>query len=185
MHKNLFFYLIKKFLVFISSMFILSVMVFYVSRLAPGDPLVSYYGERAEKMSPDERELAEERLGLKEPIYVQYCRWLRNAVHGDFGISYKYKRDVIEVIRGRIFNTLLLGGVGFILIFGLALLLGIFCAWFEEQWIDKVICKIGTITSSIPEFWLALVLILVCSVWLHILPSSGAYCAGKEDDKDI
>ena len=181
-HKNLFFYLIKKFLVFISSMFILSVMVFYVSRLAPGDPLVSYYGERAEKMSSDERELAEERLGLKEPIYVQYCRWLRNAVHGDFGISYKYKRDVIEVIRGRIFNTLLLGGVGFILIFGLALLLGIFCAWFEEQWIDKVICKIGTITSSIPEFWLALVLILVCSVWLHILPSSGAYCAGKEDD---
>ena len=60
MHKNLFFYLIKKFLVFISSMFILSVMVFYVSRLAPGDPLVSYYGERAEKMSPDERELAED-----------------------------------------------------------------------------------------------------------------------------
>ena len=54
------------------------------------------------------------------------------AVRGDFGISYKYKMDVLEVIKGRIGNTLLLGGVGFVLIFVLALLLGIWCAWNEE-----------------------------------------------------
>lgn len=182
MHKNPIIYIMKKVLTFIVSIFVLSVVVFYVSRLAPGDPLVSYYGERAEKMSPKEREWAEERLGLTDPLPVQYGRWLVNAAHGDFGISYKYKRDVTEVIKGRVFNTLLLGGIGFFLIFGLALLLGIFCVWIEDQWADRMICKIGTITSSIPEFWMALVLILIFAVWLHVFPSSGAYSPGKADD---
>lgn len=170
----------KKLLIFLISIFLLSLTVFYAARMAPGDPLVSYYGERAEKMSPDERRWAEEKLGLCDPIYVQYIRWCSNAIHGDFGISYKYKMDVLDVIRVRIWNTLLLGGIGFLLIFALALLLGIVCAWFEERWIDRFICKAGVVTSCIPEFWLCLVLILLCSVWLHILPSSGAYTIGKE-----
>lgn len=102
-----------------------------MSRLAPGDPLVSYYGERAERMSVEEHEHAMERLGLNEPIPVQYVKWLGNAFQGDFGISYKYKQDVLTVIEGRLVNTLLLGGIGFILTFGLALLLGIFCVYYE------------------------------------------------------
>lgn len=166
----------------ILSIFLLSVMVFYMARLAPGDTLVSYYGDRAEKMSPKERKWAEDKLGLNDPVTVQYVRWLDRAFHGDFGISYKYKMDVMEVIMERMGNTLLLGGIGFFLTFGLSLLLGVLCAWHEDRMLDCVICKVGTVTSCIPEFWLSLVLILIFAVNLKWLPSSGAYTIGKEDD---
>ena len=182
MRKNPWIYYGKKLLIFVVSIFLLSVIVFYIARLAPGDPLVSYYGDRAEKMTAGERAWAEEKLGLHESITVQYGKWLGRAVRGDFGISYKYKMDVLEVIGGRIGSTLLLGGVGFVLIFVLALLLGIWCAWNEERLIDRAICKIGTVTSCIPEFWLSLVLILIFAVELKVLPSSGAYTIGKEND---
>ena len=182
MRKNPWIYYGKKLLIFVVSIFLLSVIVFYIARLAPGDPLVSYYGDRAEKMTAGERAWAEEKLGLHESIAVQYGKWLGRAVCGDFGISYKYKMDVLEVIEGRIGNTLLLGGVGFMLIFVLALLLGIRCAWNEERLIDRAICKIGTVTSCIPEFWLSLVLILIFAVELKVLPSSGAYTIGNEND---
>ena len=122
------------------------------------------------------------KLGLKDPISVQYIRWAGNALHGDFGISYKYKMDVTRVIEGRIGNTLVLGGIGFLLIFTLALLLGIFCAWKEDTWLDRIICKVGTITGCIPEFWLSLLLILVFSMQFKWLPSSGAYSVGKQAD---
>lgn len=167
---------------FALSVFLLSVLVFILSRLAPGDPLYAYYGDRVEKMSMEEQEAARERLELNEPIYVQYARWVRGAVCGDFGISYKYKRDVKEVIAGRLGNTLLLGGLGFGIIFVLALFLGLFCAWREDKRADRLVCGIGTITSCIPDFWLSLLLILVFSVWLGWLPSSGAYSVGAERD---
>lgn len=165
---------------FILSVFFLSVLVFAMSRMAPGDPLYAYYGDRVEKMSTEEQETARERLGLHEPIPAQYVQWVKRAVRGDFGISYKYKTDVKEVIGERIGNTLLLGGLGFLLIFVLALLLGLFCAWREDKWADRIVCGIGTVTSCIPEFWLSLLLILVFAVWLGWLPSSGAYSVGME-----
>ena len=164
------------------SLFLLSVLVFTMSRLAPGDPLYSYYGDQVERMSTQEQEAARERLGLHAPIPAQYVQWIKGAVCGDFGISYKYKRDVRAVIAERIGNTLLLGGIGFVIIFVLALLLGLFCAWREDKWADRIICGIGTVTSCIPEFWLSLLLILVFSVWLGWLPSSGAYTVGMEKD---
>ncbi len=177
--KNPYIYYGKKIFIFLLSVLILSVVVFYVARLAPGDPLVSYYGDRVEKMSVAERQWAEENLGLNDPIHVQYMRWLQNALKGNFGISFKYKIDVLEVIGGRLVNTLILGGIGFVLIFVLALGLGILCAWHEEKWLDKLICKVGTILSCIPEFWLSLVLILIFAIYLRWLPSSGAYSIGK------
>ncbi|MGN0366330.1 MAG: ABC transporter permease [Suilimivivens sp.] len=184
MHRRaeLLIYCIKKVLSFVISIVFLSLVVFYISRWAPGDPLVSYYGERVEKMSPEEREWAEERLGLNDPVYVQYIRWAQNALHGSFGISYKYKTDVTEVIGGRIGNTLLLGGIGFLLIFLLAPVVGILCVWYENKLPDKMISRVGTISSCIPEFWFSLVLILVFSVIFKILPGSGAYDIGKSND---
>ncbi len=172
----------QKILIFLASVLILSAAVFYIARLAPGDPLVSYYGDRVEKMSPEERAWAEEKLGLDAPIHVQYLRWLENALHGNFGISFKYKRDVLAVIGGRLGNTLILGGIGFVLIFSGALLLGVLCAWHEDRWLDRVICKAGTVVSCIPEFWLSLVLILVFAIQLRWLPSSGAYSIGRDRD---
>ena len=135
----------------------------------------SVSGARVERMSTDERARVEERLGLHDSVAVQYARWLERAAAGDFGISYKYKMPALEVIESRLENTLILGGLGFLLIFGGAVLLGLFCAWHEGRWTDRLICQAGTVTSAIPEFWLALVLILIFAVELRLLPSSGAY----------
>ena len=155
-----------------------------IRRLAPGpgDPLVSFYGERAEKLKPAERAAAEARLGLDQPILRQYALWLKGALRGEFGISYKYKMDVLEVIRARLPFTLRLGGIGFLLTFFLALGLGVLCARHEDKGLDRALCKIGTVTSCIPEFWMSLMLILIFAVSLRVLPSSGAYDVGKADD---
>lgn len=182
MKRNPFIYYGNKALVFLVSVFVLSAAVFCISRLAPGDPLMSYYGERVEKMSVEEKNAAREKLGLNDPIHVQYARWLGSAARGDFGISYKYKQDVMEVIGQRIGNTLILGGIGFVLTFLGALGLGVLCAWHEDRWPDRLLCRGGTLLSCIPEFWLSLVLILIFSVMLRWLPSSGAYDVGHKDD---
>lgn len=180
-YKNIIAYLIKKILIFIVSIFVLSILVFVISRMTPADPLQSYYGERTEKMSVEQKEQARERLGLNEPIPVQYVRWLESAAKGDFGISYKYKQPVSDVIESRLGNTLILAGTGFVLTFAGALFIGILCAEHENSVFDRVMCKIGTLSSCIPEFWLSLVLILIfCVVW-KILPSSGAYTIGREN----
>lgn len=182
MKRNAFAYYAGKLLLFLLSIAVLSAAVFFIARLTPGDPLVSYYGDRTEKMSAEERAAAIERLGLDQPIHVQYVRWLESALRGDFGISYKYKQDVWTLVCSRAGNTLLLGGAGFALTFVLALLLGAFCAWFEDRRPDRLLCRIGAVSSCIPEFWLSLILILLFSVTLRLLPSSGAYSVGRGGD---
>lgn len=166
----------------IIAIFILSLVVFYISRLSPGDPLKSYHGNAVERMSMEEKEKVMEKLGLNEPIYIQYGKWLKNVVKGDFGISYKYKRDVTSVIKDVYKNTIILGGLAYVLTFAGALILGIFCAIHEDKLIDKIIMTIGNITSSIPSFWIALILILIFGVNLGVLPTSGAYSIGNESD---
>lgn len=163
-------------------MLLLSLMVFFMARLSPGDPVKSYYGEGAERLNKEERQEAIQYLGLDKPIIVQYKVWLQGALKGDLGISFKYKQDVITVINDMYQNTLILGGISYILTFLFALLLGIFCVMREETWVDKVICKVGTVTNSIPAFWLSLVGILLFSVNLKLLPSSGAYNIGMKAD---
>ena len=162
----------------LGSMLVLSLAVFWAAHLAPGDPLAAWYGERAERLTPAERAQTEEMLGLDDPLPVQYAHWLKNALRGDLGMSYKYRADVGQVIRDRAGNTLLLGGTGFALIFLLAPALAALCVWYGDRWPDKVLCKLGTVTSCIPAFWLALVLILIFSVYLRLLPSSGAWSLG-------
>ena len=88
----------------------------------------------------------------------------------------------MSVVEPLISNTLILGGTAYILVFLLAILLAMFCARFEDTWIDRVICKVGTAAYYIPPFWLGVVLVLVFSINLHILPSSGAYDIGKAND---
>ena len=166
----------------IIAIFILSLVVFYISRLSPGDPLKAYHGNAVERMSMEEKEKARDRLGLNEPIYIQYGKWLKNVAKGDFGISYKYKRDVTSVIKDVYKNTVILGGLAYILTFVGALIIGIFCAIHEDKLIDKIIMTIGNISSSIPSFWIALILILIFGVNLGVLPTSGAYSIGNESD---
>lgn len=174
--------LLKKAAVFLVSVWLLSLVVFCMARLAPSDPLSAYYGERVEKMSVVEKEEARARLGLDQPLLEQYGVWLKNALHGEFGISYKYKQPVMEVISQRLGNTLLLGGLGFVLTFAGALGLGLLCAWYEDRWVDRLLCRLGTVMSCIPEFWLSMLLILIFCVLLGCLPSSGAYSVGRASD---
>lgn len=175
-------YMVKKIGQFIFAIAVLSLIVFYMSRLSPGDPLASYYGESVERMNTQQKQQAIDKLGLDEPIYAQYVSWLTNAAQGEFGISYKYKQDVTKVIGNVYINTIILGGLGYILTFLFALLLGIFCTLHEDKLIDKIICKVGVVTTCIPSFWVSLVLILIFSINLNMLPSSGAYAIGQPDN---
>ena len=83
-YREQFFYIGKKIVVFLCSLLVLSVLVFTISRLTPTDPLQSYYGERVEKMSVEEKEAAREKLGLNDPVPTQYFRWVQNALQGDW-----------------------------------------------------------------------------------------------------
>ncbi len=170
--------IVKRIILFFFVMFALSVVVFILARLAPGDPLQAFYGDSLEMMTTEEIAKARTRLGLDSNMLVQYVRWLGNAFHGDFGLSLKYKMAAQKVINPLIGNTLLLGFIAYVLVFALATLLAVLCALHEDKWIDRVICKVGTATYYIPAFWLGVVLVLIFSVNLGWLPSSGAYDVG-------
>lgn len=171
-------YILKKAGQLVLTIFVLSVLVFLVSRLAPGDPLRAYYGESVEKMSTEQLTHAKERLGLDASLLTQYLRWAGNALQGDFGISYIYKQPASQVVADVYQNTVLLAGVSFLLIFVLGLLLAIFCVRHEGKLADRLICKIGVAANSIPEFFVALILILLFSVTMGIFPQSGAHSLG-------
>ncbi|MGI6766325.1 MAG: ABC transporter permease [Lentihominibacter sp.] len=171
-------YTVKKAFQLILSLFVLSLMVFFVARLAPGNPLRAYYGEAVERMSREQLDAATERLGLDDSLITQYVRWLGNAFQGDFGISFQYKQPVVDIVGNVYGNTMALAGASFILIFVLGLLLAIFCVNREGQKIDRIICKIGVATNSIPEFFVGLILILIFAVTLNALPISGATSLG-------
>lgn len=174
-------YILKKAGQLLLTLLVLSIIVFLVSRLAPGDPLRAYYGESVEKMSMEQLDHARERLGLNNSLVSQYVKWLGDALQGDFGISYIYKQPALQVVTDVYGNTALLAGVSFFLIFILGLLLAIFCVRHEGRPIDRLICKIGVAANSIPEFFIALILIMVFSVSLGVLPQSGAHALGGGD----
>ena len=145
----------------------LSLAVFYISRLTPGDPLQSYYGDAVQSMSSAELDAARRRLGLDGPIWEQYQRWAGNVLDGDFGMSLKYKRPVVDVVLPLLGNTLLLGGLAYALVFVLAIALALLCARFEHSALDRLICRVGTTAYYVPAFWLGVLLMLVFSVNLE------------------
>lgn len=159
-------------------MVMLSIIIFVIADKCPGDPLKSYYGDGAERLSIEERQAAEERLGLDQPLPVRYFKWAKNFIRGDLGLSYKYKQPVAEVIGSMWLNTLILGGIAYVITFGLAIWLGKFCALHEDSMADRIICKIGVVSGNIPAFTMALLLILIFSVNLRIFPAGGAYTYG-------
>lgn len=161
---------------------VLSILVFCMARMAPGDPLRAYYGDHAEKMNEEQIIAAQKNLGLDQPIYIQYIKWIERAVHGDLGISFQYKQNVSTVIGSMIGNTLILGGLSYVLTFIFAVLLGIFCALHEDKLLDRIICRIGTIIHCIPAFCISLFLLMIFSVNLGLLPSSGAYGLGQSKE---
>ena len=117
--------LLRKAALLVLMLLALSLAVFYISRLTPGDPLQSYYGDAVQSMSSAELDAARQRLGLDGPIWEQYQRWAGNVLDGDFGMSLKFKRPVVDVVRPLLGNTLLLGGLAYALVFVLAIALAL------------------------------------------------------------
>ena len=171
-------YIAKKAVQLILSLIVLSLIVFFVSRLAPGDPLRAYYGESVERMTAEQLDTAEHRLGLDRSLPIQYITWAGSALRGDLGISYQYKQPVTAVIGSFCGNTVILTAVSFVLIAVPGLLLAIFCVRREGSTADRMICRAGVAANSIPEFFLALVLILIFAVKLGVLPQSGVTSIG-------
>jgi peptide/nickel transport system permease protein len=171
--------LAKRLALFALMLLLLSVIVFFVARLTPGDPMQSFFGDAVETMSSEELDAAREQLGLTGPIWLQYCRWIARVARGDFGLSLRYKKPVTEVVRPLVGNTLILGATSYILVFVLAAGLALICVRFEDRLPDRIICKAGTVAFYVPAFWLGVLLVLVFSVNLRWLPSGGAYGLGK------
>lgn len=178
----MFIYCLKKLSTFILFIFFLSILVFCLSRFSSGDPLFAFYGDAVEKMSSIEHQQALIRLGLDQPIYLQYYSWLTNIFTGDFGLSLKYKQPALDIFFKFLDNTIILGITAYIVVFALAILLAILCVYYEDTFIDKFICKLGTIVYYIPSFWLGLVLILIFSINFNIFPTSGAYDIGQSNN---
>ena len=160
------------------SLLVLSVLTFVISRAAPGDPLRAYYGDALERMSDEQLANAEKKLGLDEPLPVQFVRWISQLFHGDLGISYQYKQPVISVIEQVGYNTFLLTLVSFILIFITGIIVAVICVENEGGMADRVIRRTGVAFGSIPEFFMAIILLVVLSSKLGLLPMSGAFSVG-------
>lgn len=152
----------------------ISIVAFILGVVSPGDP-AELALSRGGNYAPSEEQIASmrEAMGLNRPLSVQYLDWLGNILTGDFGRSFSSNRPVLEVILERLPVTLSLALMGFLATLILGTLLGTLSAYYRERRLDYILSTLSNIALSIPGFWLALVLILVCSEILGILPTSG------------
>ncbi len=166
MHK----YVMKRILLLIPVLLGVSCLVFTIMSFTPGDPAQLILGESA----PAEAvaQLRKE-MGLNDPFIVQYFRFVKNAVVGDFGQSYTTGRDVFGEIFSRFPNTLILAVLGIIIAVCIGIPLGIISATRQYTLIDSISMIGALLGVSMPVFWLGLMLILTFSVNLRWLPSGG------------
>lgn len=164
-------YIGRRLLMLIPVLLGVTFIVFSIMYMTPGDPAQLILGESA----PPEA-VAELRadMGLDDPFIVQYGRFVTNAVKGDFGKSYTTKREVFGEIFARFPNTLKLAGVGVALAIAIGIPVGIISATRQYSVLDNVSMIGALLGVSMPNFWLGLMLILLFSVTLGWLPSSGS-----------
>ncbi len=165
-------YIIKRIVALIPVLFGLSVIVFLIMAMIPGDPATAILGsyateENVQKLNED--------LGLDKPLVTQYGIWVTNLLQGDLGRSYSLNRPVVDEVLERLNATLILAGTALVLcsIFGLAI--GIVTAVRQYEWPDRLLTLVVLIGLSVPSFWLGLLLILAFAVELRWLPASGMY----------
>jgi len=149
---------------------LISLLVFLLIHAAPGDPTLLLLGEET---NAAEVARAKERWGLDQPLYVQYLKFLKSAVAGDFGRSFKYTEPVIRVIMTRLPATIELAIVAILIATLLAIPLGVWAGSRPNSWIDNLGTAFGLFGISMPSFWLAIMLILLLAGVLNILPTSG------------
>jgi ABC-type dipeptide/oligopeptide/nickel transport system permease component len=113
-------------------------------------------------------------LGLDRPVMAQYATYLRNALHGDLGESYRQHLPVTRLIALRLPASLGLAATAFVLAMSLALLSGLLCVIYRDGMLDKALAGLAVMSQVVPGFWLGLVLVLIFAVHLGVLPVSGA-----------
>ncbi len=176
-------YVAKRLLSVFPVLFGLSVVVFLVMSMIPGDPATAILGAYA---TPENVERINRDLGLDKPLVQQYFIWIGNVLQGDFGRSFALNRPVLDEVLERFQATLVLAGVSLILCSIIGLLAGVVSAVRQFGWADKLITFAVLAGISMPSFWLGLILILLFAVKWRLLPASGMYAIyGGGDLKDL
>jgi peptide/nickel transport system permease protein len=157
---------------------LVSAITFLLVNLAPGGPSSLMRMDA----TPEQREALVHRLGLDQPLPLRFVQWLGGVVHGDLGISLTSNEPVSQRIAQRMPNTLLLATVALLLSIAGGIPMGVIAALRRNRLPDFLLAALSVIGLSLPAFWLGIILILVLSVDLNWLPSSGIASSGEEAD---
>ncbi|MDP9358655.1 MAG: ABC transporter permease, partial [Chloroflexota bacterium] len=165
-------YVVRRLLAAIGVLIGASFLVFLGMRLVPGDPATAILGSRA---TPEALAALREELGLNRPFYVQYLIWLGKMVHGDFGTSIALTVPVTKVLVPKFGNTLILGAGALAIAVPIGAVIGVLSGYWQLSLFDRAGQIFALFGASVPQFWLALVLVAVFSLNLGWFPVSGMY----------
>lgn len=160
----------KRLLLAIPTLLLVSMMVFALQKLLPGDPVLAMAGEER-----DPAVIAQLRAEyhLNDPIPLQYLHWIGNALQGDLGISLRTKEPVTALIASKLPVTLELSLLAMLIALLVGISMGIVAAVRKDSWVDHTTNFVALSGISVPHFWLGILLILLLSVHLQWLPASG------------
>ena len=165
-------YIAKRLLAAIPVLFGLTIIVFVIMSMIPGDPATAILGSYA---TPENVEKLNRDLGLDKPMVQQYFIWIGNLLHGDLGRSYSLNRPVLDEVLERFWATMILAGTALVICSILGLIAGVISAVRQFGLADKIITFVVLIGISAPSFWLGLILILLFAVKIKLFPVSGMY----------
>ena len=161
-------FIIQRLLSMVLTLFAVSIVAFAIIQLPPGDYLTSYIASLSatgDQVDPRVIENLRVQYGLGEPFYIQYWKWITGVLHGNFGHSFEWKRPVWELIWGRLGNSLLLEGMAVIVMWLVAVPIGIYAAVRKYSLGDYLATVGGFIGLAIPNFFFALILMYLSFVW--------------------
>lgn len=156
----------------------ITIIVFLIIQLAPGDPIEAMLALNP-NTSQEDIELKREALGLNDPIYVQYLSYMKGVIHGDFGISIQYDRPVKDLIGERMWNTFAITFTALTISVLIAVPIGVISATKQYSVFDYTTTTFAFFGVSIPSFFFGLILMKVFSVNMGVLPASGMQTAGN------
>lgn len=171
-------YLIRRLLFAIPTLLAISILNFSLIHMAPGGPTAVYAS--SPNVSPQELAAIETRLGLRDPLPVQYVKWLGGMLVGDWGTSYKYMIPASQVVLQRSWNTLQLMIVTIIISLLVSIPFGVLSAMSKHRSVQYTSSILSMLGISIPTFWLGIMVLLAFSVSLRLIPSGGMGTIGKE-----
>ena len=168
-------YIIRRLLLAIIVIFIVTLIVFFVIRLLPGDPLIIFLGQQSQQggITMEELDFLREKYGLNDPMPLQYVKWLGRIVQGDLGTSIYYHESVFKLMKDRFPKTLHLGLTALIFSNLIGIALGIIAAVRRGKWIDTVVTILAYIGVTMPQFFVAILLVYAFGLHLGWLPIAG------------